>query len=103
MWNKSMANEPIATFDCRYKKSLKDNSIPLTTEVARKGIWGKPSAEFDFAAGIAAYGMILRDSPHRGDATIEMAKELAGRGLDFDPYGYRAELLELMDLVKEKD
>ena len=103
MWNKNTASESIATFDCRYKKSLKDSSIPLKTEVARDGIWGKPSTEFDFAAGIAAYGMILRNSPHKGAATIDMAKELARQGLAFDAHGYRAELLKLMGKVKEKE
>ena len=98
MWNKNLANEPIVTFDCRYKKSLKDSSIPLKTEVARDGIWESPSTEFSFAAGVAAYGMILRDSPHKGASTIDMAKELVGQGLNFDAHGYRAELLKLMDL-----
>ena len=103
MWNKNMANEPIATFDCRYKKSLADNSILLKTEIARDGIWGKSSTEFDFAAGVAAYGMILRNSPYKGDVTIDMAKELARQGLAFDAHGYRAELLKLMGKVKEKE
>ena len=100
MWNKNDANEPIVTFDCRYKKSLTDSSIPLQTKVARNSIWEKPSSELSFAAGIAAYGMILRDSPYKGEATISMAKELAAQGLDFDSYGYRAELLKLMDKAK---
>ena len=103
MWNKSMADESIVTFDCRYKKSLNDSSIPLKTEVARNGIWGKPSTEFDFAAGVAAYGMIMRNSPYKGEATISMAKELVKQGLGFDSYHYRAELLELMDLVRSEE
>lgn len=103
MWNKNMANEPIVTFDCRYKKSLTANSTPLRIEVLRNGIWENPSTEFSFAAGVAAYGMILRDSPHKGAATIAMAKELVGQGLNFDAQGYRAKLLQLMDKVKEKD
>ena len=103
MWNKNMANEPIVTFDCRYKKSLTANSTPLRIEVLRNGIWENPSTEFSFAAGVAAYGMILRDSPHKGAATIAMAKELVGQGLNFDAQGYRAQLLTLMDKVKEKD
>ena len=46
--------------------------------------------------------MILRDSPYKGEATISMAKELAGQGLGFDSYGYRAELLKLMDKAGNK-
>ena len=58
--------------------------------------YGRPD-DFYFAAGVAAYGMILRDSPYKGDATIEMAKKLVKQGLSFDPHGYRAELLKLME------
>ena len=56
--------------------------------------------DFYFAAGVAAYGMILRDSPYKGDASIEMAKKLVKQGLSFDPNGYRAELLKIMEIPK---
>ena len=111
MWEKSgyekdnvlLASEVIATFDCRYKKSLTGSSTQLQMEIIRDGIWAKPSAEFNFSAGVAAYGMILRNSPYKGEATISMAKELARQGLKFDAHGYRAELLKLMDKVEEKE
>lgn len=99
IWNKNLVvgDDPIATFDFRYKKSLSDNSIPLKVIVNRDAIWHSPSSEFHFAAGVAAFGMILRDSPYKGNATLDMAKELATKGLNYDVYGYRAELLKLMD------
>ena len=89
----------LVTFDFRYKKSLDGASIPLqVTLTADKPFnkYGRPD-DFYFAAGVAAYGMILRDSPYKGDATIEMAKRLVKQGLSFDPHGYRAELLRLME------
>ena len=98
IWNKNlpMQPEPIVTFDFRYKKSLTDSSTPLKTQVDRSEIWEKPSTEFYFAAGVAAFGMILRDSPYKGDATLNMARELASQGLVYDAHGYRAELLTLI-------
>ena len=42
--------------------------------------------------------MILRNSPYKGYATMKMAKSLAKEGLTFDPHGYRAELIKLMDI-----
>ena len=88
----------LVTFDFRYKKTLDGASIPLQVKLsADKPLnkYGRPD-DFYFAAGVAAYGMILRNSPYKGDATIEMAKRLVKQGLSFDPHGYRAELLQLM-------
>lgn len=87
------------TFDFRYKKSLDGASIPLQVKLTADKLLNKYTHpdDFFFAAGVAAYGMILRNSPYKGDATIEMAKRLVNQGLSFDPHGYRAELLQLME------
>lgn len=94
------ADQVFVTFDCRYKKALNEASIPLQTTMTVAQIFNKNgrSSDFHFAAGVAAWGMILRNSPYKGDATMEMAKSLAKEGLTFDPHGYRAELLKLMDI-----
>lgn len=96
-------NQSFATFDVRYKKVLGDKSIPLSTNLTVKDINNTATANFHFAAGVAAYGMVLRSSPHKGTSTIDLAKELVGKSLSFDPHGYRAELLKLMDraVIKE--
>ena len=89
----------LVTFDFRYKKTLDGASIPLQVALTADSPinkYGRPD-DFYFAAGVAAYGMVLRDSPYKGDATIDMAKRLVSQGLRFDPHGYRAELLKLMD------
>ena len=90
--------QPFATFDFRYKKSLQSESIPLKRVLTIEDITNKNerSDEFYFAAGVAAFGMILRDSPYKGDATFEMAERLVKQGLSFDAHGYRAELLTLI-------
>ena len=99
-WSK-VANEPFATFDFRYKKSLDGESIPLQKVLKVEDIFNKygRSNEFYFAAGVAAYGMVLRKSPYKGDATIDMARQLVEKHLGKDGNGYRAELLKLMNLV----
>ena len=87
------------TFDFRYKKSLDAGSIPLqkTLTVAQINGDNTRSDDFYFAAGIAAYGMVLRESPYKGDATIDMARSLVEGHLGKDPHDYRAGLLQLMD------
>lgn len=93
----ALAEGPLAVFDFRYKKSLGAESIPLTLDVAMAG---EASPELSFAAGVAAYGMILRDSPYKGDATFDMAYELAENGLSFDPFGYRADFVDIIKAAK---
>ena len=92
-------DKDFVTFDFRYKKSLDSESIPLQVKLTNDKLFNKNerSDDFYFAAGVAAYGMILRNSPYKGDATIDMAKRLVKHGLSYDPHGYRAELLTIMD------
>lgn len=101
-----VTKQAFVTFDCRYKKTLGDESIPLQLKLTTEQIFNKNgrSGEFHFAAGVAAYGMILRDSPYKGDATIDMAEQLVNQGLSFDLDNRRKELLQLMDkYVKLKE
>lgn len=91
-----------ATFDFRYKQSLSDASLPLQLTLAVEDMYDgsnnlRPTSEnFRFAAGVASFGMVLRDSPYKGTATIDLAQELAQSALTFDPHGYRMEFVELM-------
>ncbi len=89
----------VATFDFRYKKALDQASIPLKLDVTATDADASP--EMSFASGVAAYGMILRNSPYKGGATLDMAHELAQSGLSFDPYDYRADFLNLIDATKK--
>ena len=52
--------------------------------------------DFRFASAVAAYGMILRNSVQKGDATYEMVSRIAGESLGQDDGGYRAEFLDLV-------
>jgi Ca-activated chloride channel family protein len=56
------------------------------------------SPDFRFAAGVAAFGMVLRQSPHRGAATAGLALEL-GRAAGADAGGdrHRREFLTLAE------
>ena len=53
-----------------------------------------------FAASVAAFGMILRDSPYRGTASFDAVLELAEDGRGTDREGYRAEFIKLVRLAK---
>ena len=64
---------------------------------------GKVSDEFSFAAGVAAYGMLLKDSKYKGASTYDMAWSLVGAGLHYDKWGYRAQLRDLIQKAGKID
>jgi Ca-activated chloride channel family protein len=53
--------------------------------------------DFRFAAAVAAFGMTLRQSEHRGSATLPLVREIASGALGDDPGGWRAGFLALVD------
>ena len=53
------------------------------------------SDDFRFSAAVALFGMILRDSPYAGDATMRDVITIATGSCGEDPHGYRAEFVTL--------
>ncbi len=87
----------MATVRLRYKEPDGDTSRLVSYPVrAAQGIAPERAADFDFAAAVAGFGMILRDSPHRGTADWGMVRDLALRGLSWDPGGWRAQFVTLV-------
>lgn len=93
---KNNPKSTFCTFDVRYKRSLSDESVPMQLKVAVEESAKPASANLNFASGVAAYGMILRNSPYKGDATYDMACRLIKSSLSFDPDHRRSELLNLI-------
>lgn len=58
------------------------------------------SADFKFAAAVAAFGLILRDSPQKGAATLEQVAEWGRQGASGDAGGYRTEFLQLVEQAR---
>ncbi len=88
----------LLTLKLRYKAPDGDVSklleFPLTDSGATLE---KSSRDFRFAAAVAGYGMLLRDSPHKGNTTWNSVRELAVEGKGGDPAGYRAEFISLLE------
>ena len=84
-----------AKFDFRYKKSLGEESIPMSLDVPATS--ETVSEDFYFAAAVASYGMILRGSQYRGNADLATVVGLAESGSkSFDPVGYRSTFIKLV-------
>ncbi|GMV64457.1 MAG: hypothetical protein AMXMBFR75_02640 [Candidatus Hinthialibacteria bacterium] len=86
----------------RYKLPAEDNSHLLEIPaIDSNGGWESTSVDFRFAASVAAFGMVLRNSPFRGGATFDMALNLAQQGKGQDKEGYRSEFIQLIGLAKD--
>jgi Ca-activated chloride channel family protein len=90
----------LMTVKLRYKEPEGDTSRLLSFALIDDER-SRPSGDFQFASAVAAFGMILRESPFRGDADWEEVKKLAQSGMGPDPNGYRREFLDLVDLARE--
>ena len=91
----------VARFDVRYKLALGGESRPLSLNVVAPSDGTASSANFNFAAGIAAYGLTLRNSQYKGLASFSMAYDLVNGARVSDVFGYRARLAELIKLASE--
>jgi Ca-activated chloride channel family protein len=59
--------------------------------------FSKASSDFRFAASVASFGMILRNSPYRGSATVENVLRTATASKGPDKSGYREEFIQLVE------
>jgi Ca-activated chloride channel family protein len=85
----------------RHKKPDGDTSTLRELPVTDPGKgYEDASEDFRFAAAVASFAMLLRESPYKGNATFAAVQELAGAALKHDPGGYRAEFLELVRQAK---
>jgi Ca-activated chloride channel family protein len=87
----------LMTVKVRYKAPDADTSKLLSRVV--KGTapaLDKTSADFRWAAAIAGFGMLLRESPHRGNLTWAQLHALAAGAVGADDEGYRKQAITLM-------
>jgi len=89
----------LLTVKIRYKAPedvlSKKLEFPLVDSGAK---FANASQDFKFAAAVAGFGMMLRESTHKGTTTFDSVLGWAEDGLGEDAGGYRH---EFMDLVKK--
>ena len=87
----------LATVALRYKQPDENTSkrIEFTIENQEKS-FTSASDDFRFAASVAGFGMLLRDSTHAGTATPQMILKMASQSMGDDTTGYRAEFVDLV-------
>jgi Ca-activated chloride channel family protein len=94
--------DELLTLKLRYKAPDGDESKLLSFPGRDEGKrFGEASRDFQFAASVASFGMLLRSSKYKGDATFKGVWETASSTLGDDPHGYRAEFLKLVERAKD--
>ena len=88
------ADGSIGKFDFRYKDALGEDSKLVSLDLPAAGT--QTSQNLQFASSIASYGLWIRNSQYKGDATLQMALDLAQNAIGEDPFGLRTEYVELL-------
>jgi len=95
----SKTNE-LLTVKLRYKPIKSDKSILLAVPVNDNALsLNETNNNFRFSAAVAEFGLLLRQSKFKGDASFAQVKELANKSLSKDEYGYRNEFVRLVDVA----
>lgn len=94
------------TVKLRYKKPDGDKSTLMThPHRGDGGDWREASEDFRFSAGVASFGMLLRDSKYLGESSKgdkwSMVKEVIKGAAGSDSQGYRAELIDLVNRAQK--
>jgi Ca-activated chloride channel homolog len=91
--------DELMTVKLRYKAPDADESVPMDVPVKARPAMDSPN--LGFAAAVAEFGMLLRDSPFKARASWRQASDLAtlNRGEDAD--GYRTEFIRLIGVAAQ--
>ncbi len=86
----------------RYKLPNADSSTRLAAPFTRQQLkpLAETSADYRFAAAVAAFGQALRGGRYTGNFDYDKIQELARPARGDDPYGYRNEFIQLLSLAK---
>lgn len=97
----AVASDEIMTVKVRYKQP--DGNTSRLVSVPVLGRNTTAARHIGFAAAVAQFGMLLRDSPFKGDATWTDVIRLGRSHRGDDREGYRAEFIRLVELAASLD
>lgn len=91
----------LLTVKLRYKNPDEEVSQKLEVPVLADKVSNSASGELNFIMSVAMFGQLLRDSDFKGDASYAKVADLARKGLEDDPNGYRREFIRLVEAVEQ--
>jgi Ca-activated chloride channel homolog len=87
------------TVRMRYKHPDNDKAQEVGAALPAKALGEDLSKDFQFAAAVAGFGMLLRDSEYKGNANYSNVLESAQGAVGEDKEGYRKEFVKLVRLA----
>ncbi len=100
MVNKGKSVNEYAYLKIRYKLPMENTSKLISMPVSKNIEYGGDMSDIRFAIAVAAFGQILKGSQYIGDFSYDDVIALAQQGKGSDPYGYRAEFINMVRLAK---
>ena len=98
----SASHGRIGTLRLRWKEPRGATSTPVEAALIDDGKGAyDASPDLQFAAAVAQFGMLLRNSPHKGSATMDDVLHLARVATGADLDGHREEFVRLAEKVKD--
>ena len=98
------SSDELVTIKLRYKQPDSETSrlfeVPVRNTVTPLA---STSNNFRFAAAVAEWGLLLRSSDFKGEASYRQVVDLAQGAIAKDPEGYRAEFVRLVKLAQSLD
>ncbi len=90
-------NNELLTIKFRYKAPNKEKSDLITYTVKNETIvFAKASDNFRFAAAVANFAMLLRNSEYKGNSNYTKVLSMANNSIGLDTEGYRKEFITLI-------
>ena len=98
-----LPSDDLMTVKLRYKDPDGETSKLIQQTVKAEDVSAEPAGDFQFASVVAEFGLILRDSKFKGNASYEHVLKGAGVSKGKDSYGYREEFIELVGKAQALD
>lgn len=98
--NAGVKNGEWLNLKIRYKEPDGDESILKEYPVSEDCYSKNPNEDFYFAAAVAEFGLVLRDSEYKGDASLEQVRELL-KNVDTDEDDYKDEVVYLVKKLQK--
>jgi len=97
-------SDELMTVKLRYKEPDADKSKLIVQTVTEKDIEKDDTSDnLKFASAVAEFGLLLRDSEHKGTASYQHVIKQANESKGKDKAGYRAEFIRLVEIAELLD
>jgi Ca-activated chloride channel homolog len=96
--------DELVHINLRYKPIGSDVSTLFEHSLSSKTAvndWKQSSESFRFASAVTAWGLLVKKSEYKANATIDMVLEIAKTAIGADTFGDRAEFLGLVEQTRE--